>query len=189
MVGVLAELGYRRLFVLERSLDGPLRAAEPAVPVSVGELESVEEYLGLRPDTERAEVERRLRAGGRCFVARLDSRPVSATWAYEGRAPVPFLAGEIAAGEDTVVLHDTLTTPELRGLGISPAVLTEIMRRFRPLGHRRIVTTVVPENHSSLRARSKTGFRAVGLAGYLGPAPLRWHFVRSFRRPREVGVG
>ena len=62
--------------------------------------------------------------------------------------------------EDLVLFRGT-TAPELRGRGISPAMMREIVARALPSGARAYLDVMV-HNAPSIRAVEKAGFRRIG---------------------------
>src|SRR4051812_44638951 len=73
---LLGETVYRRMVLLERSLDAPqeLLAAEIPVEFDLLRASDADEYALLRPDTGATEVRRRLELGQLCFSGRHDGR-------------------------------------------------------------------------------------------------------------------
>jgi RimJ/RimL family protein N-acetyltransferase len=117
-------------------------------------------------------------------VARHQGRIVSARWATANPIWIDYLSCEfrLAAGE--VYSYDLFTRPDFRGHTVSPVTSAAMLRYFRTAGYRRAVGTVLPENHPSLRAIAKTGYRPYGLIGYVKIGPWKWHFSRVRNAPR-----
>lgn len=184
---ILGETGYRRLLVMELSLDEPLADVPLRVPAIIEPLggSDVGDYVAFRPDTAPAEVHRRLAAGHLCFVARCQGRIVHGCWAATGLAWVDYLAREVLLAPDEVYHYDSFTVPELRGRNLSPARVTVAARHFRTAGYRRLVALVVPESGQARRPLEKAGYRVVGRIGCIRFGRWRWDFgpTRRSRLP------
>jgi hypothetical protein len=176
---VLGETVYRRLTLFELSLESPPRIREPAVGLAFGFIDPGDEALqALLPGLTRAEIDRRLTRGDRCFVAWDEGRIVSARWIAADRAWVEYLDRDMELQSDEVYLYETYTAPDYRGLTVSGAAGTRLARFLAAEGYRRIVGGVVPENHAALRTAAKTGYREVGRMGYMRLGPWRHDFTR-----------
>ncbi|MEN9470513.1 MAG: hypothetical protein RL630_2246, partial [Verrucomicrobiota bacterium] len=82
-------LGYRRMFLLSRSLAKPIPAVEPKIPVTMSWLTTTEsdDYIAFRPTTNMNQLAERFERNERCLVARGDDgRIVGVMWAAIGRA-------------------------------------------------------------------------------------------------------
>jgi SAM-dependent methyltransferase len=184
---VLAELGYRRLLVMERPLDEPLPDVPLRIPARIDLLTGADaaEYAAFRPDTDQAEIRRRLAAGHLCFVARHQGQIVHACWAVTGQAWVDYLQRELPLARDEVFHYDSFTAPEVRGCNLAPARVAVAARHFRAAGYHRLVALVVPESHRARRALEKAGYGVVGCVGYVGLGRWRRDFGPT-RRPSEL---
>jgi ribosomal protein S18 acetylase RimI-like enzyme len=176
-----SELGYRRLLLLERPLAQSIPELEPAVPLRIDTLKpsEVDDHLAFRPEMARACVLDRLRSAQVCFVARHESRIVSACWATTQTAWVEFLACGIAAAVGEVYLFDAFTLPDYRGQRAAPALCTHQLKHFQRAGVRRAIRATLPENVPALRAHAKCGFISFALIRRLRIGP--WQCV--FQRP------
>jgi ribosomal protein S18 acetylase RimI-like enzyme len=161
---VLADLGYRRVLLLERWLDDPIDLVTPRVPVAFSPLEppQIDEYLRFHDEAPRASIERRLARGDECFLARTEGRIVCASWI----ARTDFLMGSLSylypVAPSEAYLYDSYTAPDLRGQAIAPALGVYVLERLRRAGLVRVTMAVPPENTANRRARAKTGFRECG---------------------------
>ncbi len=173
--GIGAELGYRRLLVLERRLD-PVRAPAAAIDLDFGTIDEYDEYSRLRHDLDPERFERRIRSGAVALCGRQRGEPITVTWAGIGAAPLPYLGAWMRSDSGSVLLFDSLTRPDRRGLGASPALAEWAAARYAAEGRRRIVSAVLPENRRSRRARYRSGFVPIALAVRVGtkPRPLLW---------------
>ncbi len=175
---LLAELGYRRLLLLQRPLAEPIPELEASLPLQFDLLEpdDIDAYLSLHDDDPRTQIEGRFRLGEVCFIARHEGRIVCGNWAAFGSHYISYIQYDLPIGPDDVYLYDSYTDPDFRGRGIAPALAVYILRYYRDTGVRLAVTAITPENLSNRRARAKSGYRELGLMGYLGLGPWRRHF-------------
>jgi hypothetical protein len=136
-------------------------------------------YLAFRPEQSGAEIRTRLSRGYRCFAAWHDQRIVHAAWGATQRAPIDYLSHEIELSPDEVFVFDSFTALASRGRNLSPLRAVVMGRHYHEQGFRRVLTAVHPENRVGFRPLEKVGTRPVGLIGYVGIGPLRWHFCRG----------
>lgn len=187
---VLGRTVYRRVIVLERRLDEPIPGVTADIPAVVSILTDadVDQYAAFRPDTEKAEVRRRLRAGHRCFVVRYEGRIVHAGWAAPTKAWVQYLDCEFPLGSGDVYQFDSYTAAAFRGLDLAAARVTWMAMFFREAGARRLLAVVWPENTRAFRPLEKAGYRAVGIMGSVRLAGWRHHFYRRTDTPRVAAA-
>lgn len=175
---VLGETVYRRVVLMERLLDEPVAEVTPRLPMVVGLLRDteVDDYITLRPETDPAEVRRRLQAGQTCFVARYEGRIVHACWVATGRVWIDYLAREIALAPDEVYSYESFTAPDARGQNVAAARLAVMQQTLRQAGCHRIVAVMVPENKVAFRPVEKVGYRRVGVLRTVRVGPWRRDF-------------
>jgi GNAT superfamily N-acetyltransferase len=178
---LLGEIGDRRLLLLERPLAQPISDFTPGLPVRIDTLKENEvgDYLAFRPETGRARVIEALQSGQTCFVARHESRIVSASWIASRDAWIDYLDCELALAANEAYLSDAFTLSAYRGQGIAPALCLQQLRHLRQAGYDRAIRGTVPENKSALHAHAKSGFRPVAVMGTLRIGPWR----KNIRRP------
>jgi RimJ/RimL family protein N-acetyltransferase len=104
----------------------------------------------------RTDVEE-LRDGAALWIGRLDG-VVAGAWM--SRPGALFRAWFVPLRPEDRVLFRGTTAPELRGRGLSPAMMREIVAREVPPGGRAYVDASV-HNASSIRAIEKAGFRRI----------------------------
>ena len=174
----LGEIGYRRAVLLECPLDRPAPSVAARIPLTVELLDQsqLDEYNAFRRGVDSTAVRRQLEAGDQCFIARSEGRFVGACWSATGRGWSVYLSREIPLAADEVYLYDGFTTPEHRGKGVMPVLITETHRLHRSRGIRRGLAVAVPENQSWIR--TLIGYRGVGTMGYIGPGKYRHYFCR-----------
>ena len=172
---------YRRLVLLARPLSksAPEIAAPSPIRIAVLAPEEIDAYLAFRPEQTGAEIRRRFSRGHLCFAAWHDRQIVHAAWGATQRAPIDYLSREIELGPDEVFIFDAFTAPASRGRNLSPLRALAMGRHYSDLGYCRVLTAVHPENRTGFRPLEKLGTQPVGLIGYIGIGPLRWHFCRG----------
>lgn len=91
------------------------------------------------------------------WLARLDGRPAAAMLSRRGEHYRRWL---VPIGSADLVLYKARTLPSLRGRGVYPALMREIVARELPAGGRAFVDCKV-HNAPSIRGIEKAGFRRV----------------------------
>ena len=179
--GLWGRIAYRRLLLMERPLDEPIRDVGPNIPVTIGLLrqEEIEDYTTLVPGADAGNVGARLAAGQWCFTARLDGRLISVRWAAAGRMHLEYLDYDLDLSADEACSYGLYTDPAFRGSGVSPTGSVAMLRHLREAGFRRVVAAILPENHVSLRSVTKTGYRPYGVIGRLKLGPWTWRFLKT----------
>ena len=172
---------YRRLVLLARpvGLSEPELAAPTDVRIGVLTPEQIGAYQAFRPEQRGAEIRARLSRGYRCFAAWYEEQIVHAAWAATQRAPSDYLSYEMALFPDEIFVFDAFAAPAARGRSLSPLRAVVMGLHYHEQGYRRVLTAVHPENRVGFRPLEKVGTRPVGLIGYVGMGPLRWHFCRG----------
>jgi ribosomal protein S18 acetylase RimI-like enzyme len=175
---VASTLGYRRLMLLERPLEGtpPRLACGLALGIELLAPRDVDDYLAFRPESARERILDRLRAGQACFVARHEGSVVSACWATTQPAWSEYLACEIAVAAGEVFMFDAFTQSEYRGRGIAPALCAQQLIHYAQAGLCRATRAVLPENVPAWRAHAKAGFRPYAVIRTLRIGPWQRRF-------------
>ncbi len=180
---LLAATVYRRLVVMQLSLDAPIPEATARLPVTIEPLpeSGVDEYVRFRPDADPFEIGLRLAGGAGCYVARYQGRIVHAGWVTAGKARIAYLGCDMPLAPGDVYQFDSFTAPPFRGQGIARARVVAMARCLRREGHRRLVACVLPENPNALRPLEPVGYRAVGRIGVIRLGP--WRLARRRLAP------
>ena len=175
---LLGETVYRRLALFELPCAGGLALPPAPTGLSTGLLDAgdLDEDLAFRPGQDADELLARLGDGHRCFVSRLDGRLVHASWTARDRMWSWYLGRHIPLASDETCTYDTFTEPALRGRGIGAAQRARMATRLGEAGYRRILSTIHPENRSSVRMAERAGVRRIGLIGYVSVGPWRRDF-------------
>jgi hypothetical protein len=174
LFALLYRLGYRRLYVLRRSLEIPLpEEITTGLPVTIEWLgvEQAEEYRAFRKAKSNIDPRVFFEAGDRCLVARHEGRLVAAMWGSHPRAFSRWLGRAIPLGPTEGHQFDTFTDPLCRGQTLAPALSRAWLVQWISEGKTAVIRTTVPENVASLRSCAKVGYEVVGLIrGFrLGP--------------------
>lgn len=181
---LLAELGYRRVVMLARSLDEPVPDGPAADGTAFERLgaERLDDYAASRPLSDRADIAKHFAAGYECYVLRRDGRIVSSCWATSKPQWSSYLGAAIPTSPGDVYLTDAWTHPDFRGRAYAHVLCLCQLRHFRDRGFRRAVRSTIPENYSALRVHAKSGFTPVALIGTMRVGPWRREFRRAWRR-------
>lgn len=179
-----AELGYRRVVLLERPLRDPIPDGpdDGAAFARLG-LDRLDEYVAYRNGPDRGAIAGLFEQGRECFVLERDGRILASCWAAIGPQWSEFLDRELPTGPGDVYMSDAWTDPAFRGHAYAHVLCLHQLRHFRDRGFRRALRSTVPENYSALRAHAKSGFRPVAILGTIRVG--RWK--RGFRRPWRGG--
>jgi len=175
----LDALGYRRLYLLRRPLAEPILDCPTMLPVAIGwlTLEEVQDYVAFRPDASVHDVTQLLLKGDRCLVARHEDRIVGAVWGSSTRLNTERSLGRdlpLAAGES--YQFDAYTLPEVRGMGIAPALSVAWLRHLRDEACVDAIRLTFPWNVAALRAHAKAGYRVAAVVRCLRLGPWRYVF-------------
>jgi SAM-dependent methyltransferase/GNAT superfamily N-acetyltransferase len=177
---VLGETVYRRAVLMERPLDQPALPVSPRVPVAISLLggDQVDEYCSFRPEADPAQMRQRLEAGQRCVVARHEGQIVHACWTTDREARIDYLDREIRLAPGEAYIYESFTSPDYRGQHIASARVAWVAQDFRDAGCRRLLAIIMPENRVAFRVPEKSGYRPIGLMGYVRLGPWRHDFCR-----------
>ena len=175
----LDALGYRRMYLLRRPLAEPILDCPTTLPVVIGwlTLEDVQDYLVFRPDASVHEVTQQLLKGDRCIVARHEDRIVGAVWGSSVRITTERSLGRdlpLAAGE--AYQYDAYTLPEVRGMGIAPAIGVAFLRHLRDEACVTAIRLTFPWNVAALRSHAKAGYRVAAVVRCVRLGPWRYIF-------------
>ena len=179
---VAGELGYRRMVIVEHRLDNPIPPFTPRLAVRNGllRLSDLDAYRAFRPDSDRAEIVRRLDTGELCFVAWHEGEIVSACWTALKPVHIDFIDCESGLLEGDAYIYDKFTSPAHRGRRLGNAVRAHQLGHLRAMGRIRAVGAIVPENRVSLHESLGHGFRPVGMIRTIRLGPWRRIFVRRW---------
>jgi hypothetical protein len=191
----LSESIYRRMLVLEGTLADPPPWLEPPEGVEFAPLQpgEIDEYLRLRPDQRRGELEARLASGHVCFAARDRGRLVQTCWFAPDAAWIEYLDWELPLAPGEAYVYDFYALPSARGRHLFRAQVSAMYAFFSDHDQR---LRWFPDHAALPDARygfvaafhienrvwslfTRAGLRPREITGYIGLGALR----RSFRRP------
>ena len=166
---------YRRMAFLTYRLAGTrIPVYNASIPVEFGLLDPrhIEVYLRFRPRSSRAEIEKRISLGHRCFVSWYSGEIIDACWTATESAYVPYLRRYLEIPEGDIYSYDSYTTPEYRAQGIYMARNSFTARENQAEGLRRSIALVAVENYAAWLILTRSGLRTIGTYHYLR-TPLR----------------
>lgn len=172
------------LFVIEGSLP-PAPHSSYALTVEELDRSQVDEYCVYRPDTDRADIVRRIDRGERCFVGRHDGRIVGDAWWVAGDVYVSPLHRTLELGRDAIWAKHSFAIPEVRGRNVDTLRGVLTMQQLWAEGYQRCYFCVWPHNRSALGSATKWGARRLGTIGCLRLGPLRIDFERLSGQPHR----
>ena len=186
LYGVLAQVGYRRLWIFELDLAAPPPEVDLKGRIDLAELspEAVVELSAFRPPTPTTSFLDRLEDGHRCFVARTEGGIIASQWAAVNRLEAEWLGADLHLAADEACSYDSYTAPDARGLGVGPALRAAMARELREAGLRRLIATILPENRAGLRIVEKLDYGRIGTLHSLGKGTQRrtWSHMTAGRR-------
>ncbi|MEQ9336654.1 MAG: GNAT family N-acetyltransferase, partial [Miltoncostaeaceae bacterium] len=129
-------------------------------------------------------------AGHELWLVTDGQRVAFACWIFRGTAEV---AGAPGGGAPmppgTVMLEDSITSPDFRGRGVAPAAWAAIADALAAEGPARMYTTVENVNIPSCTAVEKAGFRTVATMTVAGRPPRRLAFRVHMQDGHDGGDG
>ena len=173
---ILAATVYRRVLLLERTLDRRMPMISPRVDVTIDSLDDTHmaEYLQLQPKEQESLIHNRFSHGHTCFAARYEDRLIAVAWATPHRINMaPYVSLVMPLPDNSIYFYESFTEPDFRGLSIQVALCAHMMRYFGAKDFQRAVTGVVPENEPSRRVYERCGFQPYGMIRFVMVGPYR----------------
>ncbi len=172
----LDTLGYRRLYVLRRSLDVPIPACPSRLPLCMEWLtpEGVDAYHSFRAGNDNAAM--LLADGDRCLIARHGGRIVGALWGSNHRALDEHLDRDLPLALGEAFQYNTYTSAAERGQGVASALSAAWLRQMRAEGCTAALTLVLPENLAALMAYARASYEITAIVRTLRLGPWRYHW-------------
>lgn len=189
VLGVLGDVvRYRRAVLLVRPLGDPIPTATARIPVEISLLKpsEIDEYVAFQPDITAAQARYRFDRGDKCFVARHQGIIVNASWSAEGAAWINYFERRLPLAPGEVYSYHNYTDPRYRGNNVPFVREVYLLRHFRDLGYRRLVAIVIPENKPAFASPEKSGYRRVGVIGYLKIGPWRYERMSAWHRRDQL---
>ncbi len=193
---ILGETVYRRLLLLERTLDKPLPSFRPRGPVETRWLrpEEAAAYASFCGTLSEAEVARRLSEGHRCWIAEAEGRIVHGRWVASSRAWIEYLKLDLPLAPGEAYSYQAYTAPELRGRNLATAAQAAVLGVLKEEGFQRVFLCLQPDRAIAFLPPVKNGFIPVAWLGWVRLGPWRRVFRRPVRRfpswaSRALGTG
>jgi len=180
---ILAATVYRRVLLLERTIDGRIPMISPRVDVTIDCLDDTHmaEYLQLQPKGQDLLIRDRFGHGHTCFAARYEGRLIAVAWATPHRIHMSYVSLVMPLPDKSIYFYESFTEPGFRGLSIQVALCAHMMRYFGAKGFQRAVTGVVPENEPSRRVYAQCGFQPYTMIRFVMAGPYRRLLPATFR--------
>lgn len=178
--GVLGELGYRRILLLEKPLDPstfvPDARCRPLTPDGVPDL------LAAQPELTEHVVRQRLQAGHRCYLIRgAGGTVVTTLWVAFGEGRIGYLGLTFPLAPGDAYYYNTHTVAEARGQGLFTSLANAVDAELYAEGVRRIVSGIMPNNRLAYAPMYRRGFTPTGYLGRVRVGGRRWVFERPAR--------
>ena len=170
---ILSATVYRRVLLLERTLDGRIPKILPRVGVTIDCLDDTHmaEYLQLQPKGQEVLIQDRFNQGHTCFAARYEGRLRAVAWANPHRIHMSYVSLVMPLPEKSIYFYELFTEPDFRGLSIQSALCAHMIRYFGAKGFQRAVTGIVPENEPSRRVYAQCGFQPYTMIRFVMAGP------------------
>jgi len=167
----------RHLTLCEKDLTQPLRDVRARVDLDVVNPteDDVDELVTMSAapdmpvvDSERlrllAHLLRNFHRGGRCFLGRVGKDAAHSNWMYFQKSGSVLIAPGryLNLGPDEAYMTDGFTPRRWRGLGIHPAVNSQMLLYLQRTGHTRAYTHLLSDNLSSWRGLVRVGWDVAG---------------------------
>jgi ribosomal protein S18 acetylase RimI-like enzyme len=167
--------------------DGPISPL-PVAGIHFAFVQSAQEAgLAAAMHEPYALVRARRDEGNQAVLALTDAGRIAGYgWIRHGAIQIDDLPFRLTLPRDHAYIWDCLTTPELRGRGIFPALLRFMLEALRREGVRHVWAGVAPGNDPSLHAFARADFRVVAHIGLVHDR-LRIRALPA-ARPDEVAI-
>lgn len=137
-----------------------------------------EDYLRMRPEQTREEVEDRIASKHFCVLGRREGRPVAASWLASSKIFLEYLNCEILPVPDALYVYDNFVDPDYRGRKAFDSVTLARQALACERGYRRFFGILLPENRSSVRRVERYGRPVLGTLEHFRLGPLEHHRLR-----------
>jgi hypothetical protein len=156
---------YRRVVVFSRAVDGAYPQIHSSLPTAISVLqeEDLLEYQRFRTEQNLQMIRKRLTAGDRCFLVRVEGRIVHSGWIATQIKQDPYLRCTLTLQPGDIFLYDHYTAPAFRSRGLSIAREIHILKHYLSEGYRRSVAIVAIENKPAFRPFEALGYRPIGM--------------------------
>jgi GNAT superfamily N-acetyltransferase len=174
---------FRQLVIISKILDGSLPAYQARIPfdfeILPPDVEEIEAHLAHIPAEHRPDIERRIRNGDRCCVAKYNGQIIHASWIAFGTCYSYLLDREYELADNEAYWYGAYALPEFRGKGIHPATGCHILQLLKGRRYKRILAFIEPENSAAMRMPEKLGYDKIGITGFIEVFGFRWCFHKD----------
>jgi SAM-dependent methyltransferase len=179
---ILGELFYRRVWILETSLQPRQTVPTADTGFTVQELrpDNVDEYCRFKPGADPNPIQSRLSSGERCFVVRVHGQMAHATWVARKTVWIEYLGRWWSLPPSTAYLYETFTAPAWRGQGIAKSGILNILETLATEHFTTVTLVVMPENRVAFHLFRSMGFDWVGTLRVIKMGPWRWDLQRRW---------
>lgn len=155
--------------VYAMDLKSPLREYKARVPFDLSQatLEDVDELVDLNPYHNRGVIMGRMRAGAKCFVARVDGKIIGYNWiAFRAVRDDDFI---VKLKDDDVYCLDALVASAYRGNGIHTELLFAMLAYAQQSGFSHAYTRVSAMHRDSWKTHLRLGWNEIGTIYFFRP--------------------
>lgn len=185
-----SKLVYMRhaAMVFRRDLVTPVIALSAKVPIRIEPLSK--DGHGILYDFLSAHVRKdiiawRLSQGWTPMVGFFQDKPIAASWYSTQPLYLESLGLFLNYGDGSGYIEGTITDERLRGMGVAPAIRTQVCARLREMGCKQVFVCAGEDNEASQAVARRCGFvpyEAITLTRILGTR----HYERRVLRAVEV---
>lgn len=193
---LLAIKSLKSLFWLDRQVmmfdirnADPFRKADADSNVELRELDAKdhEELIHFSVHFDSRELQRRLKRGDICYIAKMDGKIVFYGWGTVGKIYVAMLGKYMDRGPDRVYFHNTYTDPTCRNRSILPAFMSRMHDYVFEKGYPYSYTLVDIELGLPVNAYMKlTGASKVTLIHYRRRFGIKSYTQRDISREEAI---
>jgi len=155
--------------VYAMDLTQPLKEFKARIPIGISHADEddIDELLDMNPYHNRQVIAGRLRAGAKCFVARIDGRIIGFNWI--GFNSVRDDEFNVRLKQNDVYCLDARVAENFRGMGIHTELLFAMLVYSRHCGFKTAYTRVSAMHRDSWKTHLRLGWREVGTTYFFNP--------------------
>jgi ribosomal protein S18 acetylase RimI-like enzyme len=134
---------------------------------------------------ERKEIERRILAGDKCFIAHQGDDCLGVLWGHSGNIFVKGAGKKLYLGLDGVYLYGVFTAPNFRGKNVFNSLIYTFFKYYKKRGVNRFFALVHPRNTAMLHLFKKIGFKQQSLLFFFRLFQIGILYERSYGNERN----
>jgi len=134
---------------------------------------------------EHKEIERRILAGDKCFIAHEGDHRLGVLWGHIGDIYVKGVGKRLEIGPKGVYLYGIFTAPEFRGKNVFNSLSYTFFRYYQKRGAIRFIASVHPRNTIMLQVFKKIGFKRHSLLLFFRLFRIGILYERSYENKRH----